>query len=89
MGTCTVRMPHWIKWALEGPGRVCDIRSTANSAWDEHEEDEGDDENQPKMVESDLELVRQVFQKGYRDLKNKSLKNKVSRVVFLPKGKEY
>ena len=41
------------------------------------------------MVESDLELVCQVFQKGYRDLKNKSLKNEVSRVVFLPKGKEY
>jgi crooked neck len=49
---------------------------------DEREEDdegdEGDEEKEPKMVEGDLELARQVFQKGYKDLKSKGLKNEVS-----------
>jgi hypothetical protein len=34
---------------------------------------------EPKMVEGDLELARQVFQKGYKDLKSKGLKNEVSK----------
>jgi hypothetical protein len=46
---------------------------------DEGDEDEGDEEKEPKMVEGDLELARQVFQKGYKDLKSKGLKNEVSR----------
>jgi len=56
---------------------------------EDDDNDKGDNKNEAKIVESDLELARQVFQKGYRDLKNKSLKNKVSRVIFLPKGKEH
>jgi hypothetical protein len=48
---------------------------------DEEDGDEGDEEREPRMVEGDLELARQAFQKGYRDLKSKGLKNEVSTSV--------
>lgn len=46
---------------------------------DERDEDEGEDEEakEVKMVEGSLEKAREVFQKGYKDLKNKGLKNEV------------
>jgi len=39
------------------------------------------------MVEGDLELARQVFQKGYKDLKDKGLKNE--RVALLQVWKSF
>ena len=36
-----------------------------------------DDEDEVKMVEGDVDVARQVFQRGYNDLKSKGLKNEV------------
>ena len=41
------------------------------------DEDDDDDEKEVKMVEGDLELARQVFKKGYEDLRSKDLKSEV------------
>lgn len=40
-------------------------------------EDEDEDEEEVKMVEGDPELARQVFKRGYEDLRNKGLKSEV------------
>lgn len=52
---------------------------------DEEEEEEGDDEEEKevKMVEGSLEKAREVFQRGYKSLKNKGLKNEVRRLPSL------
>ena len=79
---------HWKVWVAYATFEAQPIQLPRDEREDD-DEDEGDEENEPKMVEGDLELARQVFQKGYRDLKNKGLKNEVSRVIFLPEGKEH
>ena len=43
----------------------------------EEEDDDGDDEKEVKMVEGDLEIARQVFKRGYEDLRSKDLKSEV------------
>lgn len=42
----------------------------------EEDEDE-DEESEPKLVEGDANVARQVFDKGYKDLKSKGLKAEV------------
>lgn len=42
------------------------------------EEEEDDEEAEPRMVAGDPVLARQVFERGYKDLKNKGLKAEVS-----------
>ena len=79
---------HWKVWVAYVTFEAQPIQ-LGDEREDDDDDDEGDNKNEAKIVESDLELVHQVFQKGYRDLKNKSLKNEVSRVIFLPKGKEH
>jgi crooked neck len=74
---------HWKVWVAYAMFEAQPIQLPRDEREDE-DEDEGDDEREPKMVEGDLELARQVFQKGYKDLKNKSLKNEVSRLNLLP-----
>ncbi|EIM87553.1 pre-mRNA-splicing factor CLF1 [Stereum hirsutum FP-91666 SS1] len=56
---------------------------------DEEEEEEGDDEEEKevKMVEGSLEKAREVFQRGYKSLKNKGLKNE--RVALLQVWKNF
>lgn len=39
--------------------------------------DEEEDEEEVAMIEGDAEVARQVFQRGYNDLKSKSLKSEV------------
>lgn len=41
------------------------------------EDDEDDEEAEPRVVAGDPELARQVFERGYRDLKSKGLKAEV------------
>ena len=45
---------------------------------DEEEEDEEDEEKEPKVVPGEPALARQVFERGYKDLKSKNLKSEVS-----------
>ena len=74
---------HWKVWVAYAMFEAQPIQLPRDEREDE-DEDEGDEEREPKMVEGDLELARQVFQKGYKDLKNKGLKNEVSRLILLP-----
>lgn len=41
------------------------------------EDEEEDEEAEPRVVAGDPELARQVFERGYRDLKSKGLKAEV------------
>ena len=69
---------HWKVWVAYAMFEAQPIQLPRDEREDDDDE-EGDEEKEPKMVEGDLELARQVFQKGYKDLKNKGLKNEVSR----------
>jgi hypothetical protein len=76
---------HWKVWVAYAMFEAQPIQLPRDEREDEDEEgDEEDEEKEAKMVEGDLELARQVFQKGYKDLKNKSLKNEVSRCPSFP-----
>lgn len=76
---------HWKVWVAYAMFEAQQIQLPRDEREDEDEDgDEEDEEREPKMVEGDLELARQVFQKGYKDLKNKGLKNEVSRSHRLP-----
>ena len=44
---------------------------------EEEEEKEEEEESEVKMVPGDPILARQVFERGYKDLKSKGLKNEV------------
>lgn len=70
---------HWKVWVAYATFEAQPIQLPRDEREDEEDEGEGDEEKEPKMVEGDLELARQVFQKGYKDLKNKGMKNEVSR----------
>lgn len=58
----------WISWALFETEPIAVARA-------EREEDE--DEEEVAMVEGDADAARQVFQRGYNDLKGKGLKSEV------------
>jgi crooked neck len=70
---------HWKVWVAYAMFEAQPIQLSRDEREDD-DDDEGDEEKEPKMVEGDLELARQVFQKGYKDLKSKGLKNEVSRI---------
>ena len=80
---------HWKVWVAYAMFEAQPIQLPRDEREDEDEDgDEGDEEKEPKMVEGDLELARQVFQKGYKDLKSKGLKNEVSRTSVLLEGRK-
>ena len=80
---------HWKVWVAYAMFEAQPIQLPRDEREDEDEEgDEEDEETESKMVEGDLELARQVFQKGYKDLKDKGLKNEVSRTHTSPFGEE-
>jgi hypothetical protein len=73
---------HWKVWVAYAMFEAQPIQLPR----DEREEDEdGDeeDEKEPKMADGDLDLARQIFQKGYKELKSKGLKNEVNTPVPL------
>ena len=70
---------HWKVWVAYAMFEAQPIQLPRDEREDDDDDEEGDEEKEPKMVEGDLELARQVFQKGYKDLKSKGLKNEVSR----------
>ncbi|KAH9996339.1 pre-mRNA-splicing factor CLF1 [Russula vinacea] len=79
---------HWKVWVAYAMFEAQQIQLPRDEREDEDEDgDEEDEEREPKMVEGDLELARQVFQKGYKDLKNKGLKNE--RVALLQVWKSF
>jgi len=79
---------HWKVWVAYAMFEAQPIQLPRDEREDEDEDgDEGDEEKEPKMVEGDLELARQVFQKGYKDLKSKGLKNE--RVALLQVWKSF
>ena len=62
----------WISYALfEGEG------IPVPRAEREDEDEDEDEEKEVKMVEGDPELARQVFKRGYEDLRSKGLKSEV------------
>ena len=72
----------WISYALfEG-----EAIPVPRAEREEDEDDDDDEEKEVKMIEGDLELARQVFKKGYEDLRSKGLKSEVciSPSRFLP-----
>ena len=71
---------HWKVWVAYAMFEAQPIQLPREEREDDDEDEDGDEEKEPKMVEGDLELARQVFQKGYNDLKRKGLKNEVSRI---------
>lgn len=52
---------------------------------DENEEDEEDEEAERKMIPGDLDVARQVFERGYKDLKEKNLKSEVCFIFVGPR----
>jgi len=80
---------HWKVWVAYAMFEAQPIQLPRDEREDEDEDgDDEDEEREQKMVEGDLELARQVFQKGYKDLKNKGLKNEVSRCHTTFPGRE-
>ena len=69
----------WISYALFEAEPIPIPRAERE---EEEDEDEGEEESEVKMVPGDPALARQVFDKGYKDLKSKGLKNEV-RFFFL------
>jgi len=54
---------------------------------EDDEDEDGDEEKEVKMVDGDLELARQVFKRGYEDLRDKGLKSE--RVAMLEVWKSF
>jgi len=63
----------WISYALF-EGEAIPV-PRAEREEDENEDD--DEEQEVKMIEGDSEVARQVFRKGYEDLRGKGLKSEV------------
>ena len=64
----------WISYALFEAETIPLPRAQRE---DEDEEDEEDEEKEAKMVPGEPALARQVFERGYKDLKTKNLKSEV------------
>jgi len=77
----TATSGHWKVWVAYAMFEAQPIQPPRDEREEDEDGDDGDEEKEPKMVEGDLELARQVFQRGYKDLKGKGLKNEVSRTV--------
>ena len=78
----TATSGHWKVWVAYAMFEAQPIQPPRDEREEDDEDgDEGDEEKEPKMVEGDLELARQVFQRGYKDLKSKGLKNEVSGIA--------
>jgi len=78
---------HWKVWVAYAMFEAQPIQLPRDEREDDDEDGDEGDEREPKMVEGDLEQARQVFQKGYKDLKNKGLKNE--RVALLQVWKSF
>ena len=72
----------WISYALfEG-----EAIPVPRAEREDDDDDDGDEEKEDKMVEGNPDLARQVFKKGYEDLRSKGLKSEVSSTTspFVP-----
>lgn len=49
----------------------------------QREEEDDDEEEEVPMVEGDITIARTVFERGYKDLKTKGLKDEVSQFTAL------
>ncbi|KAI0037027.1 pre-mRNA-splicing factor CLF1 [Vararia minispora EC-137] len=76
---------HWKVWVAFALFEGAPIQLPRDER--EEDEDEGDEEKEPKMVEGDLDRARRVFQRGYSDLRSKGLKNE--RVALLQVWKNF
>ncbi|KAI0301283.1 pre-mRNA-splicing factor CLF1 [Russula brevipes] len=85
----TASSGHWKVWVAYAMFEAQPIQLPRDEREEEDEDEDGDEEEEkePKMVEGDLDLAREVFQKGYKDLKNKGLKNE--RVALLQLWKSF
>jgi crooked neck len=72
---------HWKVWVAFALFEAAPIQMPRDQREDEDEDDD-DEEKEPKMVEGDMERARQIFQRGYNDLKGRGLKNEVRYPAF-------
>lgn len=73
---------HWKVWVAYALFEAQPMQPPRDEREDEDEDEGEDEEKEVKMVEGSLEKAREVFQKGYKDLKAKGLKNEVCDVFF-------
>ncbi|THH15994.1 hypothetical protein EW146_g4572 [Bondarzewia mesenterica] len=78
---------HWKVWVAYALFEAQAIQLPRDEREEEEDEEEGDEEEEVKLVEGDLELARKVFERGYKDLKSKDLKNE--RVALLQVWKDF
>jgi crooked neck len=72
----------WISYALfEG-----EPMPVPRAEREDEEDEEADEEAEPKTVPGDAVHARQVFERGYNDLKSKGLKSEVCGALVLPMG---
>lgn len=64
----------WISYALFEAEPI----PIARALREEEEEEDEDEEAEEKVAPGDATIARQVFDRAYKDLKNKGLKNEVS-----------
>ena len=77
----------WISYALFEAEPIPIPRAEREE--EEEDEDEEDEEAERKTVPGDPVLARQVFERGYKDLKSKGLKSEVGvySIYFEPSAK--
>ena len=68
----------WISYALFEAEPIPIPRAEREEEEEDEDEDEEDEEAERKTVPGDPVLARQVFERGYKDLKSKGLKSEVS-----------
>ena len=71
----------WISYALF-EAEAMPVPRAVREEEEEEEEEEGDEEKEPRMVPGDPALARQVFERGYKDLKAKGLKSEVCEITL-------
>jgi crooked neck len=69
---------HWKVWVAYAMFEAQPMQLPRD---EREEDDDGDEEKEPKMADGDVDLARQIFQKGYKELKSKGLKNEVNTLV--------
>jgi tetratricopeptide (TPR) repeat protein len=74
---------HWKVWVAYATFEAQPMQLPRDEREEDEDGDEEDEEKEPKMADGDLDLARQIFQKGYKELKSKGLKNEVNTPVPL------
>lgn len=69
----------WISYALFEAEPIPVLRAIREE--EEEQEEDDDEEKEPRTVPGDPAIARQVFERGYKDMKSKGLKDEVP-IIF-------